>query len=327
MAVLLAAGCWVSCSRVSAGPNSPGPFQRAYRVGIAPWVLDKQHGKNVDAFLAALASAGYTPNVNLEVKIVDAVGNAATQAGVIRDFAGWPADMIYVLTAEGSKIAREVSPDVPMVFSDVAYPLEHGLVERLEFSANKSVGIKSYIPIEEQMALAARLLPKDINKIAVCLRSGDPDARRLLEEMRKVVSLQGASVYPIEVSDVPSLTRSLSDPQLWNMDVFYLSCDSMMQGYGADVVIEFAARRGIPILSCGMTAVEKGALAGVAVDQELEGRLAGQQAAQILAGRTPTSLQSLVAGPPQVVVNRRAARALGVHIPETFLGEEVHVYE
>ncbi|MBI4179996.1 ABC transporter substrate-binding protein [bacterium] len=310
------------------GADAEGPQAgRTFRVGVAPWILDKPHVKNIESFLAALASAGYRSDANLQVKIVDAVGSASTQSGIIRDFSAWPADLVYVLTAEGARIAQEEAPGVPLIFSDVAYPLEHGLVERMEFSANQSVGIQTYVPIEEQMALVMRLLPKEINKIALCLRTGDPDAKLLLEEMRKVLSLQGAHVLPVESPDAAGLARALSDPQLSGVDAFYLTCDSIIQGSGADAVIDFAARRGIPVLSCASAAVEKGALAGVTVDPEVAGRLAGQQASQILGGRTPTSLQSQAAAPPRVVVNRSAARALGVRIPESFLGESVQVYE
>jgi ABC-type uncharacterized transport system substrate-binding protein len=55
--------------------------------------------------------------------------------------------------------------------------------------------------------------------------------------------------------------------------------------------------------------------------------MAASHAAQILGGRTPTSLQTLTAGPPKLLVNRSAARILGVRIPPTFLGEDVQVYE
>lgn len=319
----LAAALLAGCGRMAAESD---PFGRTYRVGIAPWVVGSAQKKSIDAFLAALENAGYSSNSNLEVKIEDAGGSAKTQERIVGDFAGWKADLIYVLGAQGAKIAKAAPGDIPVVFSGVAYPLELGIVERLEFSSNQLVGIRSYIPIEEQMAFLARMSPVEIRRIGVCLRSGDPDSRLFWEEIRAMAMKQGAEVARIEVTDIPALMKGLSDAGS-NVDAFYLSCDDLMQGPGASAVIDFASRRGIPILSCGMTAVEKGALAGAVADDALMGRMAGVQAAQILSGRTPTSLQTLTISPSVLVVNRVAAQRHGIRIPSAFMGEDVRVYE
>lgn len=302
------------------------PFGRVYRVGIAPWVMDAQQKKVVDAFLGALDEAGYSSKTNLEVKISDAGGSDRAQEQILREFSAWQADAIYTMMSAGTLAAKSQPADIPVVFSGVAYPLQLGLVERLEFSSNQLAGIRSYIPMEEQMAFILRLVPKEIRRMVVCLNAVDPDSRMFLKEIQKLASKQGMEVVRVEVTSVPNLERNLTEVGS-GVDAFYLSCDMLMQGAGARVVIDWASRRNIPILSCGMRAVEQGALAGAVVDEEAAGRMAGGQAAQILGGRMPTSLQTLTAGPPRLVVNRSAARALGVRIPQTFLGEDVHVYE
>lgn len=311
-----------------AGGGTAGdtPFGRVYRIGIAPWMMDGKQKKVVESFLGGLDEAGYSTRTNVEVKIADAGGSSSRQEQVIRELVSWQADLIYAMTAEGAQIAKANSGDVPVVFSEVGFPLQLGLVERLEFSSNQMVGIRSYIPMEEQMAFLSRLVPREIRRIDVCLRAGDPDSKLFLDEIRDLALKQGAEVVRIEVSNVANLERSLGEFGS-TADAFYLSCDDLMQADGARSVIDYASRRGIPVLSCGMRAVEKGALAGAVVDEEAAARMAAAQAAQILGGRTPTSLQTLTAGPPNLLVNRPAARVMGLRIPPTFLGEEVHVYE
>lgn len=310
------------------GGESPGRAVggKVYRVGVAPWVMDAHQKKVVESFLAGLEELGYNPNTNLEVKILDAGGSLPAQEQIVRDLTAWQADLIYAMTAEGALAAKSNSAEIPVVFSGVAYPQKLGLVERLEFSATNAVGIRGYIPLEEQMAFLFRLVPREIKRLVVCLRSGDPDSRQFLKEIRDLALKQNIDVVRIEVSDLQSLERGLADAGS-AADAFYLCCDDLMQGAGAQVVIGYATPRGIPTLSCGTRGVEKGALAGAVVDEESSGRMAAAQAAQILSGRTPTSLQTLTASPPRLVVNRTAARGLGVRIPPTFLGEEVHVYE
>lgn len=326
LAAALMSGCAWMGDDGGSGPIGSG---RVYRIGIAPWVLDAQQKKTIDAFLGALDQAGYNPNSNLEVKIEDAGGNLRAQEQILQEFVRWQADLIYVSTAEGARTAQDVAGaahDIPVVFSGVAHPLELGLVDRLEFSAGHLVGIRSYVPVEEQMAFLARLVPRDIRRIVVCLRVAEPDSRLSLEEIRALAVKQGIEVLRIEASDVDGLTRGLAELNS-SVDAFYLSCDDLMQSAGAQVVIDYAARRDLPVLSCGVRGVHRGALAGAVVDEELMGRMAGSHAARILGGRAPTSLQTLTPNPPQLVVNRSSARSLGIRIPPAFLGEEVQVYE
>ncbi len=312
----------VSCG----APGGSPPPGRVYRVGIAPWILDDHHKKIVNAFISSLENSGFNSKSNLDVKIQDASGSARAEDEILREFVRWKADLIFALTADGALSAKSISGDIPVVFADVAYPMELGLVERLEFSSNQTVGIRCYVPLEEQLAFLMRMVPGEVRRLGVCLRAGDPDARLFLDEMRELAIKQGTEVMRIEVSDAASLSRVLSDAGA-SVDAFYLSCDDLMQGAGARLVVDAASRRGVPVLSCGMAAVEKGALGGVVVDEELAGQMAAAHAAQILGGRSPTSLLTLTVSPPSLVVNQRAARALGIRIPPSFMGEDVHVIE
>lgn len=288
--------------------------------------MDAHQKKVVDAFMEALAQSGYSSNANLEVKILDAGGSVRAQEQNLRDLLLWPSDVIFSLSAEGTLMAKSQTPAIPVVFSGISYPMELGLVERLEFSSNQMVGIKCYVPVEEQLAFLLRLIPGEVRRLGVCLKAGARDSKILLKEIRDLAVKQGMEVMRIEATDASSLMRALAEAGP-PADAFYLACDDFLQGDGARLVIDHATRRGIPVMSCGQRAVERGALAGAVVDEEAAARMAAAQAAQILGGRTPTSLQTLTASPPKLMVNRSAARSMGLRIPPTFLGENVFIYE
>ncbi len=308
------------------GQSSRIPSDRVYRIGVAPWMMDKPQKKSVEVFLAVLEKSGYSAKANLEIKVDDAAGNERVQEQIIRDFVDWNADLIYVLSAQGALIAQETAKDIPIVFSGVGYPQELGLVERLEFSGNQMVGVRSYVPVEEQMAFLGRLVSQDIRRLGVCFRTDDDDSRLFLDEIRALASKQGIALMRIEAQDAGSFRRLLAQEGP-GADALYLGCDDLMQGAGAAVAVDFAAPRGIPILSCGSNAVSKGALAGAVVDEEQSAQLAAGHAIQILDGRRPTSLQTLTVSTPRLLVNSGAARALRIRMPQVFMGEEVHVIE
>ena len=100
-------------------------------------------------------------------------------------------------------------------------------------------------------------------------------------------------------------------------DVFMTTTDTLMQGGGENVLIEVSDKKKIPILSSNKAGVEAGSTLGPVADFFILGKMSGEMAVQILRNKVdPARLESKLQDPPLVLVNRKSANSLGIHISE-----------
>jgi len=64
--------------------------------------------------------------------------------------------------------------------------------------------------------------------------------------------------------------------------------------------------------------VSKGGLATLGIDYEALGHATGKMAIEILKGKNPADMPIQFAENPQVVINKDAATALGITIPDKY---------
>ncbi len=79
----------------------------------------------------------------------------------------------------------------------------------------------------------------------------------------------------------------------------------------------------IPVFTGETRGVDRGAIASVGLDYPEVGRLAGHMAAKVLEGEKPGDIDAVIAYEKMpnfnVVVNKSAAAAMGVTLPEAVL--------
>ena len=69
---------------------------------------------------------------------------------IIQRFIDEKVDLIFTQTTSGTLIAKEMTQDIPIVFSVVTYPVEAGIIDDLSNSKNNLVGTRNYISIQTQ---------------------------------------------------------------------------------------------------------------------------------------------------------------------------------
>ncbi len=313
VAGIVALGVYV-VSRVS----TPAP-QKVFTVGIARWVDNPHQDQNIEAFKKGLALGGYKEGENVRfLEPASAIGDKALHKLTMENLVKENPDLIYSPTTIGTMIVKGLTTTIPIVFSIVIYPVEVGMIKSLQNSGNNLVGARNWVPAEDQIALIKELVPT-MTSLGFVHRKDEPNSTFQLAEFTKILTPMGIKVVPIQPALLAEILPAMKKVR-GQIDSLYGSCDSLVQGQqGEDIIIAYAKEERLPDFACVSSGVRKGGLAGMVADYEVQGQLAGEKAALILDGASPSSLETNTVARPFIYINQKTADALGITISQSLI--------
>ena len=317
-AVLLLSACSGTAANTPTPAATAPAAQATYTIGIARWVTNAEYDRNIAAFKATLANAGYVEGVNVKYLEENPETDREKQRAIIQDFVAADVDLIYSLTTPGTLVAKELTPaDLPIVFSIVTFPVETGLIESMAASGNNLVGTSNWISVDKQLFVLQSAAP-DLKTIGFTHRAEEVNSTIQFTKMQAIAPTLGLKIVEIAAIDLEALARDV-EAGAAQVDAFFLACDTLIQGGGEEIVIAVAKKHSLPTLSCNKSSVLKGALLGDVADLANIGSLAGEKAAQILNGAQPGDLISESQRGSHVMVNLITAEELELSIPDSLL--------
>ncbi len=289
------------------------------KIGIARWVNNPLHEKNIEAFKQVLVSAGYKEGENIryfepEASNADSVLHRRTIDGFVKE----NVDLIYSVTTGGTLVVKSVTSTIPVVFSAVTHPVETGIIKSLQNSGNNLVGSRNWISAEEQVAFMRELVPS-LKSIGFVHRKGESNSVAQSEEFLRILAPLGIKIIEIDPGSLAEI-RPAMEKVRGQIDALYSACDSLIQGQqGDDIVIAYAKEERIPDFACAESGVRKGSLMGITADFSENGRLSGGKVLLILEGLTPQSLETTSVARPFIYINKTTADRLGITLSQSLI--------
>ncbi len=215
----------------------------------------------------------------------------------------------------------------PVVFTMVMDPVQHGLVQSAERSGTRFAGVTLAINPQKQLRALKDSLP-EVKRVGVVYTPEEFVSRGLIEQARKDAERLGLSLVEAHVSTPKQLNEALGRLR-GTVDAFWIIPDAI---YAEDpkalqTVMEFSRRQRIPTLGYLERFAQQGALVSVGIDMAEQGALAAEQSIRILNGEKPEDLPLLTPRRALTYYNLKAARALGITIPDMLLNLAAKVYE
>ncbi|PCI37873.1 MAG: hypothetical protein COB53_05585 [Elusimicrobia bacterium] len=301
----------------------PSHPPESFRIGVARWVSNEEYDRNIAGFKEALAAAGLVEGQAVTYTIKNPNLDSKKQEAIIRSFKQKKVDLIYSLTTPGTLITKRLAPDIPIVFSIVTYPVEAGVIASLQNSENNLVGTRNWVPIEEQLEVFHAVVPH-AKVIGFVHRKGESNSTIQYAALKKAGASRGIIVLEIAPANLGDLKAALNAAK-GKVDSLYSSCDTLVQGGGEEIIIAFAQANNFPDFTCNKSGVQKGSIIGLIADFYQIGKLAGEKAAKILRGASPSMLMTNTVARPFLYVNKRRADALGLVIPQDLLSRAKEV--
>ena len=272
----------------------------------------------VRAFHEGLKEAGFVEGRNVAVEYRWAEGSYERLKGLAADLV---TRKVSVLTATGGTVsalaARDSTNSIPVVFSSGGDPVKLGLVASLNRPGGNVTGASQLATTVagKNLELIATVIPA--GAIGVLTNSRTPLFEAYKTELEAAARFLGRALRIASAGTDDEIERAVSELTRAECKALVVTADPFLDGRRARVVAAIG-RHALPAAYGWRDYVELGGLMSYGTDARDAYRLVGVYAGRILKGEKPAEMP-VQAAKVELVINRKAAKALGITIPQNLL--------
>lgn len=269
-----------------------------------------------DGVKKALEEAGYKDGANLSFRYESAQGQPATAAQIAQKFAGENPNVIVAIATPSAQAMVTATQTIPVVFTAVTDPVAAQIVKDRKAPGGNVTGISDFSPLEAQFDLIKELVPA-AKKIGVVFNPGEANSVALLNAVKSLAparNLQIVEASAGRTADVSAAAQSL----VGKVDALYLPTDNTIIS-ALGTVLAVGTDNKLPVFTGDTESVQKGSVASIGFDYFQVGLETGAVVVRILKGEKPGAIPVSNASGSNLVINAKAAAAMGVTVPPAVL--------
>lgn len=281
---------------------------------------------NLHALQAGLRELGYVEGKSITIEVRWADGHTERLPELATELVRLPVKVICTAGTQASEAAKRSTSTVPIVFANVAFPDQTGLIANYARPGGNITGVAFIGPeYGKRLELLKEALP-GLSRVALIYNPENHGGVRALEETRRWAGSLGVKLEPHEFrgpADFDSVFGTIAGNR---PDALMTTADPLIHSYRVRIA-EFAAKHRLPSMYPGREFVDSGGLMfyGGSIP-EMYRRAAGY-VDRILKGARPGELPVEQPTKFDMVINLRTARALGLTIPPLLLQRADEVIE
>jgi putative ABC transport system substrate-binding protein len=279
--------------------------------------------------LRGLRAHAYLPGKTIIVDAYSAEGNPARLAALVGDLVRRNVDVIVAPSNAAAKMALDQTKTIPIVMVDVADPVGLGLIASLERPGGNVTGTYTSEPAlnARRLELLKQIVPA-LDAAAVFMTRGNPLAAAHRRDVDMTGRALGMKIDLVEVDAPGELDRAMAAAaKRGARAVFLLSAGGEPRLFAERRrLVKAAARHGLPVAG-GRNAGDIGAVISFGPRSEDHYYRSAAFIAKILKGAKPGDLAVEQPTSFELIVNLKAANALGLEVPKALLSRADKVIE
>jgi putative ABC transport system substrate-binding protein len=303
-------------------PRSVGAQQpdKTARVGVlVPGPPDPGANETYQAFGKALRDLGWIEGQNLTLEFRYANNRYDELPRLARELVALKSDVIFAVAAPATRAAVEATSTTPIVFETLGDATGAGLVAGLARPGRNVTGISGFAPelIGNRLQIIQEILP-NADRIGVLANLANPTSPAVVRATESAGRQLRIEVHVADVRAATEVDAAFDKLVRHAADALLVVSDPLLHAERGRIV-ELAARHRLPavyeqrlftaaggLLSYGPGRVDRFLRAAVYVDR-------------VLRGTKPADLPIEQPTKFELVINLKAARALGLTIPPSLL--------
>ena len=305
------------------------PSERMRRIGVLMFLAEDDPGAKtrIAAFIEGLQQLGWTIGRNVQIDIRWGAADAVRSRKYAAELAATAPDVIFATASETTAALRETTRTLPIVFVGVTDPVGAGYVASLARPGGNATGfaIVEYGMGAKWLELLKEIAPRVTR--AVILRDPTlPAGTGQLGAIQALAPSLGVETTPIDVRDSGEIERAIADfARTPNSGLIVTTSPTAM--VNRKRIITLAAQHSLPAVYFHSTFANDGGLISYGPDVVAQFRQAAGYIDRILKGEKPADLPVQAPTKYELVINLRAAKALGLTMPPTVLARADEVIE
>jgi ABC-type uncharacterized transport system substrate-binding protein len=276
--------------------------------------------KEFDAFRSGLRALGYVEGQNIVIEQRYATGAYDRLGELAAELVRLKTDVIVVDGPPAAKAAKAATADIPIVFTLAVDPVADGLVASMARPGANLTGLT--LSVGYQLAGKRVELLKDIKpdlaRLAVLKNPDQPASSPYLSEAEKVARVLGLTVRTFDARSPGDLPAAFAAMVEWRADGLITLNDGMLYSQ-RERVVTLARENRLASLHPETGFVEAGGLVSYGPSLPDLFLRAATYVDKILKGAKPADLPVEQPTKFELVVNLKAAQALGLTVGREFL--------
>jgi putative ABC transport system substrate-binding protein len=273
----------------------------------------------LDAFRQGLRDLGYIEGQNIIIEYRFANGQVGRLPELAAELVRLNLDVIVTPGTPASLAAKKATSRIPIVFAGVADAVGAGLVTTLARPGGNITGLTS-ISAElggKRLELLKVVVPKS-SRVAVLYNPADRSNVLVLKELQESSRALGLTLQPHAVRGPGEFEGAFAAMTRERVQTLFGAAGALTTEHRKPLV-GLAAKSRIPAMWGERQFVEVGGLMSYAVNFYDEVRQAATYVNKILKGAKPADLPVEQPTKFELVINLKAAKALGLTIPQSLL--------
>ena len=283
---------------------------------------------NFKVWQDSMRDHGWIDGKNLIIDYRSAENHAERLAPLANELVALKPDVLFGGGTQVALALKSATASIPIVFL-VGDPVRLGLVQSLSHPGGNATGLTALVPgniISKGIEILLEMVPA-ASKIAILVNPDNPIHRlQVAEELPETAQKLGVTFSVLEATTVEELDIAFASAAAQHADAIIPFADQLTVN-NVTRVTALAAEHRLPALYLFRLFTTNGGLVSYGTDITDLLRRAGDYVDKILKGTKPADLPVEQPTKFDLVINLKAAKALGLEIPASLLARADEVIE
>ena len=308
-------------------PARAQPAGKVRRIGFMGNSTETLEANLVAPFRKALRDLGYVEGRDIVIEYRWAEGDYERFPALVAELIAANVDVIVTAGTPAALAVKKATNTVPLVMVAVGDPVGTGIVPNLARPGGNITGLSSIAPDLEgkRLGLLREVVP-NLSHVAFFLNPANAFHSVSIQQARVAAQSLGITLQPLEVDKSEQLDTAFASIVKEKPDALLILADRVFL-HNRGRMMEFATQQRLPSVNAYRELVEAGGLMSYGPSYEDMHRRAAVYVDKILKGARPADLPVEQPTKFTLLVNLKAAKALGLTVPASLLARADEVME
>jgi putative tryptophan/tyrosine transport system substrate-binding protein len=290
---------------------------KVWRIGMLETTSTTLNAANLEAFRQGLRELGYAEGRNLIIEYRSTDGRIERFVDLAVELVGMKVDLIVARQTAAAIAAKNATLTIPVVMTAMGEPLL--VVASLAHPGGNVTGLSSVtVDIEsKRLGLLRELLPGS-TRIAALYNMSSPTNPGQWQQIETAARSMGIQAQLLDVRKPEDLGPAFDATIRQRTDGLIVGQDGLLQA-NRKLIVDLAAKHRLPAIYRAMEFIEAGGLMAYGPNYPDLYRRAATYVDKILKGAKPGDLPVEQPTKFELIINLKAAKALGLTIPPPLL--------
>ena len=284
----------------------------------------------LEAFRQGLRDLGYVEGRNLVIEYRDAQGKLEPLPALAAELVALKVDVILATSTAAALAAKQTTSVVPIVFATVPDPVASGLVASLARPGGNVTGLSNLNAdlVGKGLEYLTQAVP-GARRVAVLSQPGafgERTEREMLKAAEVAAAALGIQLQFVEARSPADIDKAFSEITGARAEAVTVLVSGMLLGERSRLV-DLAAKNRLPVVYTFRELADAGGLMSYGTSLADLFRRAASYVDKILKGTKPADLPVEQPIKLELVINLKAAQALGLTVPPTLVARADQVIE